>query len=84
LPGGGALTVAAHLDGGLFSLTVENDCPDPPNNPSADGIGLSNATERLRHLFGPNASLQLDIAASGCSPPRPAHAVARATIRSAS
>lgn len=81
LPSGGLLKVAAHSTADVFTLAVENDCPSPATNPSSEGIGLRNATERLQHLFGSNASLQLDVATPSAFPSRPAHAIARVTIR---
>jgi hypothetical protein len=81
LPSGGLLTVAARLEADVFTLTVENDCPNPSMNPSSDGIGLRNATERLQYLFGPNASLRLDITTPASASSGPAQAIAQATIR---
>jgi len=81
LPSGGLLKVAARLERDVFTLTVENACPNAAMNPSADGIGLHNATERLRHLFGPDASLQLDITTPPAYPSEPAQAIAQVTIR---
>jgi hypothetical protein len=80
LPAGGLLKVTARSKADLFTLSVENDCPNTPMNPSSDGIGLRNATERLQHLFGPEASLQLEITPPS-SPSEPAQAIARVTIR---
>ena len=81
LPSGGLLKVAARLERDVFTLTVENACPNAAMNPSSDGIGLHNATERLRHLFGRDASLQLDITKPPSYPSEPAQAIARVTIR---
>ena len=81
LPSGGALKVEARLEADVFTLSVENACPSPTMNPSSDGIGLRNATERLRHLFGPNASLQLAITTPPSYPAKPAQAIAQVTIR---
>jgi two-component system sensor histidine kinase AlgZ len=81
LPSGGLLKVAARLERDVFTLTVENACPNATMNPSSDGIGLHNATERLRHLFGRDASLQLDIKKPPSYPSEPAQAIARVTIR---
>jgi Histidine kinase len=81
LPSGGLLKVAARLERDVFTLTVENACPNAAVNPSADGIGLHNAAERLRHLFGRDASLQLDIATPPSYPSEPAQAIAQVTIR---
>jgi hypothetical protein len=81
LPSGGLLKVAARLERDVFTLTVENACPKPAANPATDGIGLHNATERLRHLFGRDASLQLDITKPPFYPSEPAQAIAQVTIR---
>jgi LytS/YehU family sensor histidine kinase len=50
-------------------------------NTAGDGIGLRNATERLRHLFGADASLRLDITTPPSNPTEPAQAIAQVTIR---
>jgi hypothetical protein len=81
LPSGGLLKVAARLEMGVLKLTVENACPNTAINPSSDGIGLRNASERLRHLFGQDASLQLDIVSPACYPSEPAQAIAQVTLR---
>ncbi len=81
LPAGGTLKVAARLETGTFTLTVENACPNPPTTPSSEGVGLRNATERLRHLFGANASLQLDVTTPHSTPSVPARAIAQVKIR---
>ena len=64
-----------------FTLTVENACPSPVMSPASEGIGLRNATERLRHLFGGDASLRLDITTPPSPPTEPAQAIAQVTIR---
>jgi Histidine kinase len=81
LPSGGLLKVAARLDTEVFKLTVENACPNTAINPSSDGIGLRNATERLRHLFSGDASLRLDIDTPPSYPSEPAQAIAQVTIQ---
>ena len=81
LPSGGILKIAARLEPGTFTLTVENACPNPAIHPSSDGIGLRNATERLRLLFGADASLQLDITTPACDPSEAARAIALVKIR---
>jgi len=81
LPSGGLLKVSAGLQAEVFALTVENTCPNSAINPASDGIGLRNATERLRHLFGANASLRLDITTPPSYPSEPAQAIAQVTIR---
>jgi LytS/YehU family sensor histidine kinase len=81
LPSGGLLKVAARLEMGVLKLTVENACPNTAINPWSEGIGLHNATERLRHLFGEDASLQLDIVTPPSYPAEPARATAQVTMR---
>jgi hypothetical protein len=81
LPSGGILKVAARLERQVFTLTVENACPNRAVTPSTEGIGLHNATERLRHLFGRDASLRLDITTPPAYPSEPAQAIAQVTIR---
>ena len=81
LPSGGILKIAARLAKGVFTLTVENACPNRAVSPASDGIGLRNATERLRHLFGADASLQLDFTTPTAEPLEAARAVAQVTIR---
>jgi hypothetical protein len=81
IPSGGLLKVVVRLEMDVFTLTVENACPNPSTNPSSEGIGLRNATERLRHLFGRDASLQLDITTPPSYPSEPAQAIAQVSIR---
>jgi two-component system sensor histidine kinase AlgZ len=73
LPEGGVLRIAARMEQGALTLEVENPCPSQPQHASQEGIGLRNAGERLRLLFGPGATLNLDLT-------RPARAAARAYI----
>ena len=73
LPEGGILRIAARVEQGALILEVENPCPSRPQDASQEGIGLRNAAERLRLLFGPRATLSLDLT-------RPAWAAARAHI----
>ncbi len=56
--GSGALTVTAHRADGVLRVAVEDDGPGPPTSPS-HGVGLTNARERLRYLYGDAASLSL-------------------------
>ncbi|WP_408888363.1 sensor histidine kinase [Myxococcus faecalis] len=61
-PEGGAVTVQAHVREGSLILEVANT-PAPvgtPPAPHSGGVGLHNASERLRLLCGTTASLQLD------------------------
>jgi hypothetical protein len=73
LPDGGLLRIVASLERGALSLKVENPCPDQLTQAAHEGIGLRNAGERLRLLFGPDATLTLDLT-------QPAFATARANI----
>ncbi len=54
----GALTITANRADGVLRVAVEDDGPGPPQTPSS-GVGLSNARERLRYLYGDGASLSL-------------------------
>jgi hypothetical protein len=65
LPAGGTLRVTAERDEGMLLLCVENPRPRAPASAGScpRGIGLANAAERLRLLFGVRASLQLDLSA---------------------
>ncbi|NMO17632.1 histidine kinase [Pyxidicoccus fallax] len=76
VPEGGEVIVSAHVRDGALQLDVTNtaaphapggsvpvrDGALPPELPHADsnGVGLRNASERLRLLCGANASLRLD------------------------
>lgn len=57
--GGGDLLIRAHVEGDSLRVEVEN--PGTLNGPDGDStrIGLANARERLRILYGERASLQL-------------------------
>ena len=59
---GGTVRIAAHLEGRALILQVINSRPPSPasDNP-VHGLGLRNATERLRLLFGADATLRLDL-----------------------
>jgi Histidine kinase len=60
LPAGGVLRISAALQDGTLFLQVEN--PRPPDaRGRGEGMGLRNSEERLRLLFGPGASLDLDL-----------------------
>jgi hypothetical protein len=73
LKSGGTLRMDAKLERGQLILTVAN--PRPENAPPAggDGVGLRNASQRLRLMFGDRASLDLDLS-------RPEQAVAEARL----
>jgi two-component system sensor histidine kinase AlgZ len=77
LPSGGVLRISAVLHDGALILEVENPRPAKPSRPAGEGTGLRNSEERLRLLFGPRASLDLDlsqpaIATTRIRIPRPA------------
>jgi hypothetical protein len=61
-PDGGVLRIAARRHGAELLLEVGNPRPATAA-PAGEGIGLRNAQERLRLLFGPAARLDLDLAA---------------------
>jgi LytS/YehU family sensor histidine kinase len=73
LPAGGLLRIAAVLRSDMLVLEVENPRPAAPLRGTAEGVGLRNARDRLRLLFGARASLELDLS-------RPALATARLHI----
>ncbi len=73
LPGGGTLTVAAHMDATTLVIEVSNDRPlIKSGSIPSDRVGLANASERLRLMIGPAASLALDL-----SHPQKARAIVR-------
>jgi two-component system sensor histidine kinase AlgZ len=63
LPSGGVLRISAALRDGTLFLQVENSRP-PDARSRGEGMGLRNSEERLRLLFGPGASLDLDLSQS--------------------
>jgi two-component system sensor histidine kinase AlgZ len=73
LPEGGLLTIVARMERGALMLKVENPCPNRLTQAAHEGIGLRNAGERLRLLFGPGATLTLDLT-------QPTFAIARANV----
>ena len=73
LPGGGVLRISATLRNGILDLEVRNPRPPAPARAAHQGIGLRNADERLRLLFGTRAGLDLDMS-------QPAVATARIRI----
>jgi two-component system sensor histidine kinase AlgZ len=58
---GGTLRVTAQVVEKELILRVVNPRPDDTTNTTNQGVGLRNATERLRLLFGSRASLRLDL-----------------------
>jgi sensor histidine kinase YesM len=85
LPAGGLLRICAALNNGMLTLEVENPRPTGPASdsslPSAsttsaserESVGLINARDRLRLLFGDRAQLELDLS-------RPTLAIARLRV----
>jgi hypothetical protein len=62
LPGGGVLKISSGVQADALILTVENARPRSSATAiDSDSIGLRNSKERLRMLFGPQASLNLDV-----------------------
>jgi len=62
LPRGGVLKISAEMEANALILMVENARPrSSASDSDSDSIGLRNSTERLRLLFGPQASLNLDV-----------------------
>ena len=57
----------------VLIIEVENPRPPSPRRPPSQGVGLRNAAERLRLLFGAAAGLDLDLS-------RPDLALARIRI----
>lgn len=60
----GVLTITGARLGQSLSLTVYDDGPGPPVDPT-DGVGLANTRERLRHLYGDTATFTLTVAVEG-------------------
>jgi LytS/YehU family sensor histidine kinase len=59
---GGTLRIAARAVANELIIRVENPRPaDHASPPYHEGVGLKNASERLRLLFGKSASLELDL-----------------------
>jgi sensor histidine kinase YesM len=58
---GGTLRIAARLERGQLVLKVVNPRPANPPPTRSDGVGLRNASQRLRLMFGDRASLELDL-----------------------
>lgn len=71
LPSGGLLRISAVLQNEMLMLEVENPRPPAPTRTSAhDGVGLHNARDRLRLLFGERAALELDLSKPGMATAR--------------
>jgi two-component system sensor histidine kinase AlgZ len=61
LPSGGLVRVSATVQSEMLVLEVENPRPPARVRTSQEGVGLQNARDRLRLLFGARASLELDL-----------------------
>jgi len=61
LPSGGLVRVSATVQSETLVLEVENPRPPARVRTSQEGVGLQNARDRLRLLFGARASLELDL-----------------------
>jgi Histidine kinase len=61
LPAGGVLRISAIVQNEMLNLEVENPRPPAPLRTAHEGVGLRNAHDRLRLLFGARASLELDL-----------------------
>jgi LytS/YehU family sensor histidine kinase len=73
LPSGGLLRISAELQNDVLILEVENPRPPTPIQRAHEGVGLRNARDRLRLLFGARAGLDLDLS-------KPAVATARLRV----
>jgi two-component system LytT family sensor kinase len=70
LPAAGLLRISASLQKEFLNLEVENPQPPTPKHTAHEGIGLHNARDRLRLLFGERASLDLDLSKPGVATAR--------------
>ena len=65
LPAGGLLRISASVQNQIFTLEVENPRPAAQIPATHESVGLRNARDRLRLLFGGRASLELDLSKAG-------------------
>lgn len=65
LPRGGVLRIAAAVRDDALYIEVRNPRPANPQRREQPGSGLYNAAERLRLLFGPGATLELNLSEPG-------------------
>jgi LytS/YehU family sensor histidine kinase len=70
---GGTLRIVAQVANDELLLRVENPRPADHAGPANTGVGMRNASERLRLLFGDRASLRLDLS-------KPGHAIAEVRL----
>jgi hypothetical protein len=73
LPSGGLLRISAVLEKEMLNVEIENPRPPAPIPATDEGVGLRNARDRLRLLFGTRATLDLDLS-------KPAVATARLRV----
>jgi Histidine kinase len=73
LPSGGLLRISAVLENEMLNVAIENPRPPAPITATGEGVGLRNARDRLRLLFGTRATLDLDLS-------KPAVATARLRV----
>ena len=70
LPSGGLLRISAVVRNETLILEVENPRPAAPIRAAQEGVGLRNARDRLRLLFGERAGLELDLSKPGVATAR--------------
>lgn len=59
---GGTLRIAARITDGELLIRVVNPRPEPAAaTPNSEGVGLRNASQRLRLMYGERARLHLDL-----------------------
>jgi hypothetical protein len=73
LPSGGLLRISAVLENEMLNVEIENPRPPAPIPATGEGVGLRNARDRLKLLFGTRATLDLDLS-------KPAVATARLRV----
>jgi two-component system sensor histidine kinase AlgZ len=73
LPSGGLLRISAVMENEMLNVEIENPRPPAPFPATDEGVGLRNARDRLRLLFGTRATLNLDLS-------KPALATARLRV----
>jgi two-component sensor histidine kinase len=65
LPSGGVLRISAAVEDETLRVEIENPRPPAAIHAATEGVGLRNARDRLRLLFGARASLDLDLSKPG-------------------
>ena len=61
LPTGGLLKISVELHNDVLMVEITNPRPPAPALAAHEGVGLRNARDRLRLLFGSRAALELDL-----------------------